>query len=597
MADAGADGERAPEALWRAAPVTLAWLALAAGLLSLPYLLWKGGVLDEEAAVFVRAYWSGRPLAARIFHPAVNDLGMYQARELSYVADMVDAYWFRWCLERGIVTFVPLSSVAGAVLLMVVVAWGARACCPGLSRGVTMLLLALFFTSFPVVTTLAVFFRSAKLLTGLGLAVTAFYAGRELITPRRVGVRSGLVLGLLVFLLCLADRQGFAHAVVLTTSLGIVWLWTRRGVTLVVGAAAAVALAVLYNLWLAPRLVFALNGYWPSFAYQQLPWAKLVNPRFYREGAEVLVIHSAALLGGLSPFLVGCGATLGAVALAWRAHALRGGGGGTRWLVGALVGFVSVSQVAIFAVLIVRNRVVYTLARDSNGYYSFPFQVLVLFGLCLGLDRFLRSRDGKRNRLVKLALSALVALNVVRLPERQALMAASEGYRETVQRSSLLRSSLTSGRPDARLAWPYRDLFWECRERLPSLPWAEVQAREGTGFGKASLRGGRAFVRGRSGATLTLTVSRSGWYRLQAMTLLRPGDTLRVRRAGDVVREVRWTVGARTDGEAGLTVDLLLPRGTTVVSLESAAVPAPRDDSGMDAFGLFFPLLLYPIVS
>jgi hypothetical protein len=95
---------------------------------------------------------------------------------------------------------------------------------------------------------------------------------------------------------------------------------------------------------------------------------------------------------------------------------------------------------------------VYTLARECNGYYSFPFQVLVLFGLCLGLDRFLRSRDGKWSRGTKVALVALVALNVARLPERQAIISASDGYGETVRQSSLLRASLASGQPDARLA-------------------------------------------------------------------------------------------------------------------------------------------------
>jgi hypothetical protein len=589
MADEHAAGGRAS--------ATLAWLALAAALVSLPYLLWKGGVLDEEAAVFVRAYWSDSPLAARIFHPAVNDLGMYQARELSYAADLVDAYWFRWWLERGIVTFVPLSSVAGAVLLMLVVAWGARVCCPALSRGPTMLLVALFFTSFPVVTTLAVFFRSAKILTGLGLLAAAFYAYRKLITPRGVGVRSGAVLGLLVLLLCLADRQGFAYAVILTACLGIAWLWTRRGLTLVIACAAAVALAVVYNLWLAPRLVFALNGYWPSFAYQQLSWRKIMNPRFYREGAELLAIHSAALLGGVSPFLVVGGATIGASAWAWRAHATRVTVSSARWLAATLVAFTLASQVAMFAVLIIRNRVVYTLARDYSGYYSFPFQALVLFGLCLGLDRLLRSRDGKWSRYTTVALLALVALNVARLPEGQARIAASDAYGETIRRSSLWRSSVAGGRPDARLAWPYRDLFWECRDRLRSPGWAEVQAREGTGFGRAGLRGGRALVPGRSGATLTLGVPRSGTYRLQAMTLLRPGDVLRVRHAGEVVREVRPEVGTGTGGDAHLSVDLELARGTTVVILESATVSARPDDAGTEAFGLYFPLLLYPVAA
>jgi len=164
-----------------------------------------------------------------------------------------------------------------------------------------------------------------------------------------------------------------------------------------------------------------------------------------------------------------------------------------------------------------------------------------------------------------------------------------------VRRSTLCRSSLGSGQPDGRLAWPYRDLFWECRDRLHSSGWTEIEAREGEGFGRTTLRGGRAYVPGRAGATLTLSVSRSGTYRLQAMTLLRPGAALRVRRAGEVVGEARRAAETGTEGDARLSVDLALPRGTTVVSLESAAVSARPGDAGAGAFGLYFPLLLYPV--
>jgi hypothetical protein len=79
------------------------------------------------------------------------------------------------------------------------------------------------------------------------------------------------------------------------------------------------------------------------------------------------------------------------------------------------------------------------------------------------------------------------------------------------------------------------------------------------------------------------------------MTLLRAGDILRVRHAGEVVGEVSRAAGTETEGDVHLSVDLALPRGTSVVSLESTPVSARPDDAGTDAFGLYFPLLLHPV--
>ena len=70
---------------------------------------WGRGVIDEEAMFFVLNYLADRPLIATIFDPLLNDWGAYQARELSYVFDLIDARVFASLLDQSVLLFVPLT--------------------------------------------------------------------------------------------------------------------------------------------------------------------------------------------------------------------------------------------------------------------------------------------------------------------------------------------------------------------------------------------------------------------------------------------------------------------------------------------------------
>src|SRR5438445_11552840 len=67
-----------------------------------------------------------RPFFAQIFDPQINDWGAYQARELSYVFDLIDARVFAALLDHHVLVFVPLSGVLGLSALSVDYCWGAR---------------------------------------------------------------------------------------------------------------------------------------------------------------------------------------------------------------------------------------------------------------------------------------------------------------------------------------------------------------------------------------------------------------------------------------------------------------------------------------
>src|SRR5205823_4731510 len=70
---------------------------------------WGHGIIDSEAMEFVLNYLQKRPLLAQIFDPQINDWGAYQARELSYVFDWIDARVIAALLDHHVLLFVPLS--------------------------------------------------------------------------------------------------------------------------------------------------------------------------------------------------------------------------------------------------------------------------------------------------------------------------------------------------------------------------------------------------------------------------------------------------------------------------------------------------------
>ena len=87
---------------------------------------WGRGVIDEEGMFFVLNYLADRPLAATIFDPKLNDWGTYQARELSYAFDLIDARAFASLLDQGVLLFIPLTGVLGLMAVGASHIWGSR---------------------------------------------------------------------------------------------------------------------------------------------------------------------------------------------------------------------------------------------------------------------------------------------------------------------------------------------------------------------------------------------------------------------------------------------------------------------------------------
>jgi hypothetical protein len=129
-------------------------------------------VVEEEALGFLRNYWGDRTVLQRVFDPRGYDF--YQARELSYAIDFLDAQWIRLVLARGWLWFIPPSALAAS--LAVVLAWGVflpRAM-PDLDRVTAWCLLLVYLSNFAVLSTMGLLYRSAKPLVALLLVVLLF---------------------------------------------------------------------------------------------------------------------------------------------------------------------------------------------------------------------------------------------------------------------------------------------------------------------------------------------------------------------------------------------------------------------------------------
>ena len=248
---------------------------------------WGRGVIDEEGMFFVLNYLADRPLAATIFDPQLNDWGTYQARELSYAFDLVDARAFASLLDQGVLLFIPLTGVLGLMAVGAIHIWGSRKVLR--LDGVTAsLLLSLFFSCIVTQASTAIFYRSSKIV--LSVALLAFLFHLTALVRSTSGVRQAsrgqlAALFLLGLVMSIADRQGFFYLASATAIVTALWLTTvLRGavvrtshVRIIATSLGALAAATLYNHIIAPAVIHWTNGYSPSLEYQQLPLAGLFD--------------------------------------------------------------------------------------------------------------------------------------------------------------------------------------------------------------------------------------------------------------------------------------------------------------------------------
>lgn len=406
---------------------------------------WGRGVIDEEAMFFVLNYLADRPLVALVFDPLLNDWGAYQARELSYLFDLIDARVFASLLDRGVLLFIPLSGVLG---LMAVGAIYIRSSRNVLQLdGVTAsLLLSLFLSCIVTQASTAILYRSSKIVLSIALLaflfhVTALVRATNGVRRASPGQLAGLFL--LGFVMSIVDRQGFFYLAGATAIVTALWLTTHlraasvrtNHVSIVATSLGALAAATFYNHIIAPAVIRWANGYSPGFEYQQLQLTGLLDPMLVEQAWTMFQAQASLFFGNVPFVLVGSVAASAWVAGAVRSRITSPGGTTVATLLTddrLVITLASASAlVVLLGLMILRHPPIYTIPDHAFWYYTLTIHVVFLFGLSLAVASLGKPERLRWRPVLYALLVAMIVGNVAHYGDHRPTMVDSGGWFET----------------------------------------------------------------------------------------------------------------------------------------------------------------------
>ena len=417
-----------------------------------PFWFWRGGVLELEVLHFIDRYLDERSLVRKVFDPYTNDFRTYQAREFSYFIDYIDAHVFQQLMRWDVAVFIPLSAVVATALTIGIFLYATRRY-QKVTAVTLSLLLLVYLTNYIHLVTMGMFYRSTKPLLAPVLMGTAFY----LASVFEGGIRRWTPIAVfgLFCLMSLLDRQGFFYALVGSGLVLGYAILNRTGWLLVAGAAAAVCAMTAYDLWIGPWIIERVSGYVPSLAYQEVPKEPLMQGLPYRQSIEILAESLKVLMGSTSMMLALVAVAAIAGAGLWRA----GTTGRMRLTVGVVLAIVALSQIVMFAVMIVRHPPLFDWIDHRYWYYPLPFQALVLALLAMLLHRAMAGWPGWKVAVVNVALVLAVVGNVAHWTAYRDVQLTSRWFSRVYPQTELLKSSLAAGQPDPKLIPQYRGFY------------------------------------------------------------------------------------------------------------------------------------------
>lgn len=288
----------------------------------------EGGFLDNEVENgasenstigFLRHYLSDMPFLQKIFDVRVTDNSAFQSRELSFVFDYIDAQFIDWCIGWGIPHFYSLSHY---VFTLLIGWWVYRFAIKNLNFNpfISLLLVIILWTA-PCIFFSATFYRSAKISTSFFLlwyfiSLYKVLAGSGKLNRPYTDLKSWIKIHVEIALLGLAvvftDRQGFFFMLTVLLFLAFKWfsIPSRNTAILFFSCLFAIAFNTFYNYYLGGKIIFALNGYYPDFTYQKIPWSMLTDwwhyqdAIFFGEATDILLQEWRLLLGNVPTFLI-----------------------------------------------------------------------------------------------------------------------------------------------------------------------------------------------------------------------------------------------------------------------------------------------------
>jgi len=404
---------------------SLAWLWYLLPMLFVAHAIvfWGRGLLDEEGMLYIQRYLADKSLLATIFDP--NDTTLYQAREISYLFDILDARTLAWLVDHGVVLFIPLSGALGLVTVALIYLRGARKIFR-LEPSTSSLLLSLFLSCIVTQASTAIFYRSAKMVLSVALFSFLFYLAslfRRTDQTRTLTIGRVSALFLLGLVMSLADRQGLFYLLTATGILALLWLAalarrdahavTRLKLTAAcVGAAAA---AAVYSFVIAPRMIAWTGGAAVSFAGQRQSLADF-NWTLITYGSEIFTAQVRYLCGNVPFALVAVIGLAGAVLTLWRRR--------TGTVIDILIGAIALpaALVILLAFMVLYHRPIYTIPDHRLWYYTLTIPAILMFGLTILVANIDLIRAPLARYAVHAALLGMIGLNVLHYdPWRQFL--------------------------------------------------------------------------------------------------------------------------------------------------------------------------------
>ncbi|HSS97530.1 MAG TPA: hypothetical protein VLK33_10895, partial [Terriglobales bacterium] len=301
---------------------------------------------------------------------------------------------FAAILNDGFLVFVPFSGALGLIAVSSIYLWGAHKVLR-LDALIAGMCLALFLSCIVTQVSTPIFYRSSHITLSVVLMAFLFClvssmsdTGNKSAAPIK-----WLGLFLLGILMSLCDLTGFYYLVSATLLALFICAMTmirekdalRHYLPVVFALACAIGGAIVYNRILGPRIIHLVNGYWPDFEFQHLPWNDFFGKSVTVKAWRMLQGQVSYFFGDV-PFAFLClsGAIAGLVVVAKGRAAIFSDRGLQ------IVGVSILSAAALWfllAAMIVRHPPIYDIPDHSLWYYTFTIQVIILFGISAWLSR------------------------------------------------------------------------------------------------------------------------------------------------------------------------------------------------------------------
>ena len=389
-----------------------------------------GGVLYWETEARLPYYLSQGSLPDKIYDSDYLDAGMFQARELSYFFDYLDSRFIAASVRLGHPHFISLTQYVFLILISLEF-WRFGVRDLKVHRGIVLGVLLLFWTA-PSVFWGGAIFRTSKI--GVSLALVVLYRRIFLVLREaennpdyKLPGRTWLACSGWAWAATLFDRQGVFMVGTAVIFLGF-QLWGHRQKSLLIftGAFAfALALSVAYNHVAAPALTLALNGYWPDFKYQDLPWPNLAaHPLFFIASALSLYFDTLRFFIGNPPVWLALAVLAGISGLLWKKWPRAAAG--KRLSSGALGFFLSQTVLMWLLILLMVLRHAALLWPDvKRVYYFLPLTSMFAMTLLLAFSRWPASRISF-HKPAALFLGVCLAGNLIALPGHRAILSKGD---------------------------------------------------------------------------------------------------------------------------------------------------------------------------